>query len=631
MKHIAALGQRVSLSGALLIAILILYALLARAFQVPSVVEAQGRTSHVLAFYYAWYNPDSFGPGKTAFQPAQPYLSGDGATIQRHVNEAKAAGIDGFVQSWYGPAEPVTNGNFQTLLEIAAGSGFQAAIDFEPATALHSHDERANALQSLLATHANHPAYLRVDGKPVIFFWANWAYSVDDWAYIRSIADPGHNSIWIAEGARTEYLQVFDGLHLYNIAWSANPNGIASTWAANTRAAADSYGSFKYWVATAMPGFDDRHLGRGDASVYRDRAAGAYYQNSFASAAASSPDLLIITSFNEWAEGSNIEPSTAFGNTYLELTAQLISAYKSGGVPPPPPLPEPSSEPASTGEGGDSVDDGGENSGSLAQAATNTPAPTLFASPTPQPDGRVVYEVAEGDTLSAIAFRFNLTLEELYALNELDEAAVLSIGQPIVLGRSEESAIEPGPESTVTQGAPSGAGEDGTGPETHQVVANDTLLAIAIQYNLTMDQLLALNPTLSEDSLLQLGQELVVGQRDGPESVGGSTDFPEGTATLAVTVTTAALEPTAPGQATETSSAPSATATQGLAAVSDPNAVQNGDLERDVAIDGGSQEPESSRQSTPLWLMLVIAFVLVAGVGGVVLYILGARRSNTIQ
>lgn len=441
----------------LLLGLLILLVALAASGGAPA-TQAQGRTRLVLAFYYAWYSPGSFGAGQTPFQPAAAYSSADAATIQRHVGEARAAGIDGFVQSWYGPqtANNQTETNFQTLLGVAAANGFSAAVDFEAGSPFFANnDDRIAALSTLLSTHATHPAYLRVDGRPVIFFWANWLLSAAEWATIREAVDPGRGSIWIAEGGDTSYLSVFDGLHLYNTAWSANPAQTAAAWAGNTRAAAAD-GNYKYWVATAMPGWDDSLLGRGTAAFRRDRANGDFYRASFSGAAASSPDMLIITSFNEWAEGSQIEPSQEHGRFYLDLTAELSAAYKGGtlAVAPPPATAAPTALATATGDA----------TGPAASAvrpgpvvpSTNTlpgdaPAtePASSSQTRARDDGAIVHRVVAGETPLGIAFLYDLSLDELYALNGLQPGTLLQIDQELIIGQQPTPTAVP-PTVTAT-------------------------------------------------------------------------------------------------------------------------------------------------------------------------------------
>jgi hypothetical protein len=59
---------------------------------------------------------------------------------------------------------------------------------------------------------------------------------------------------------------------------------------------------------------------------------------------------------------------------------------------------------------------------------------TQFSTPTPGPDGRIIYMVQEGDSCIRISLLTGVPIDQLRALNRLDENCTLTVGQPLVIG-----------------------------------------------------------------------------------------------------------------------------------------------------------------------------------------------------
>jgi len=297
----------------------------------------------VLAFYYAWFDRNTWNSGKVSDLPQHPYNSDDRTAMARQVDEAKGAGIDAFVLNWWGKGNR-TEKNLKSLLDISAQKGFRVAVDFDiNSPFMGGVESYADNLRHLLSVHASHPAYLRYLGRPVVFFYNVSRLPVATWRSLRDRADPDRNAIWIAEGTDLKYQSVFDGHHLYSITW---PNQIAPTqtlpkWGDRVRTYNQQHGTAKLWVATVMPGYDDRRA-RPGSGFARARDGGDYYRQCWQAAIASKPHWVVINSFNEWPEGSYIEPSQAYGSLYLDLTREWAARFRAAeldgnaAAPPPP-------------------------------------------------------------------------------------------------------------------------------------------------------------------------------------------------------------------------------------------------------------------------------------------------------
>ena len=125
-------------------------------------------------------------------------------------------------------------------------------------------------------------------------------------------------------------------MYVFKVTHAAYPNDYvkATRWAARVRQWEAQTGATKLWIGTLTPGWDDLRAGcrpdvRSPSQPHqRAREDGAFYQATFDAALASNPDWLFVTSFNEWVEGTYIEPGALYGDRYMEMTRDFITAFK---------------------------------------------------------------------------------------------------------------------------------------------------------------------------------------------------------------------------------------------------------------------------------------------------------------
>ncbi len=312
----------------------------------------------VLAFYYPWYGtPEVTGrwahwngvdlerrdiASSTHFPVGGPYDSHDPTVIDRHIEQAQAAGIDGFICSWWGQGE-FTDAALALLLERAEGTGLQVTVYWESVGSEGEEQIRraVSDLQYLVENRASSPAFLKVDGRPAIFVYGRVLRQVpaDAWPAIlagvrQRVETP---PLLIADGYRADYARIFDGVHTYNICgWVAGrtPEEIAEE-AQDRYAAAVEMARRQRRISclTVIPGYDDTKIR--EPGVNAERHDGRTYAALWEQAIAAAPDWVLITSWNEWHEGSEIEPSVEYGEMYLEATRRATAQF--GAAPPPEP------------------------------------------------------------------------------------------------------------------------------------------------------------------------------------------------------------------------------------------------------------------------------------------------------
>jgi len=267
-------------------------------------VPAVARAGTVAIFYYPWYATPSVDgawqhwnqnahrpPGDvySSFYPAGgPYSSSDPAVVGRQMTQIAQAGIDTVVVSWWGRGS-VEDVRLPLVVAEARAHNLSVAIHLEPYDGRTPQTVVADLLY--LAGFGIRDVYVY---RPLLSDAADWAAARGDYpSTMRLLA--GTEKVGFAAAAH------FDGVYTYDfVTWSGGKFA---------RLCAQAHAKGLVCAPSVGPGYDGRRAGEPPAS--RPRRKGATYDALWSAALAARSDVITITSFNEWGEGTQIEPAQA--------------------------------------------------------------------------------------------------------------------------------------------------------------------------------------------------------------------------------------------------------------------------------------------------------------------------------
>jgi hypothetical protein len=285
-----------------------------------------------------------------------PYDSLDPAVLEYHVLLMKLAGIDGVIVDWYGTDNfrdyAVNNQRTLALFRYTRKAGLKFALCYEDATVrnevnasppfISATDAIAHAQQTMLYVQTNYfddGSYLRWNQKPVLLnFGPQYFTNSTDWSSIFSVLNASNQPAFFTEDDR---LAAGTGAFDWPPMWmSRTNNGVL------TEAMLQSYlarfeqktlGSpaWPAFISSAFPRFHDiyQQAGVGPSYGYLDGQEGNTFRETLMRAMTNRSALVQIVTWNDFGEGTMVEPTVEYGYRDLGLIQELRRQYLDPNFP----------------------------------------------------------------------------------------------------------------------------------------------------------------------------------------------------------------------------------------------------------------------------------------------------------
>lgn len=243
------------------------------------------------------------------------YSCSDTTLVRTHIQMIRQAGIGTLAITWWGKGS-FEDSTIPLYLQEAEREHLKIVLHIEPF--YNSAEEFRSQLQYIVTAYANHSAFYRKNGKPFYYVYDSYRLPKEEWARllqptgdlsVRSTPlDATFIGLWVHENEQAFFLESgFDGFYTYFASDGFVYGSTTSNWQFMAKWAEENG---KLFIPCVGPGYKDTRIRPWNNANTKPRECGAYFKRMWDSAVATSAPIIGITSFNEWHEGTQIEPAT---------------------------------------------------------------------------------------------------------------------------------------------------------------------------------------------------------------------------------------------------------------------------------------------------------------------------------
>mmetsp|Transcript_32821 Transcript_32821/g.78408 ORF Transcript_32821/g.78408 Transcript_32821/m.78408 type:complete len:525 (+) Transcript_32821:166-1740(+) len=338
----------------------------------PGPIPAVADSDYTVGVYYYPWHSDDFHRGqgylrKILMPPQLPvlgeYNDRSSNTIRKHLEWTRGANVNLWVTSWWGPRSREDNTLKDYIMIHPDLPGTSIGILYETTSRVYSggnytsHGNAYTDVNYIAKTYFDNPNYFRIGGRPVLFVYLTRLLHQDGMlqnitSQMRAAAmDHGHDLYIIgdqvmgsAPGSYWNYepFRLLDGITTYDVYGNLQrPDGYAGSRRLDSLAARNRqwrdrarwHGGTCKFIPSVSPGYNDRgvRFESGHRPLSRRLSAtgseGSLFKSSLENALpltdSSTGRMILINSWNEWHEDTQIEPVTALGDLTISSSEPL--------------------------------------------------------------------------------------------------------------------------------------------------------------------------------------------------------------------------------------------------------------------------------------------------------------------